>query len=165
VSNLVVDKLLQYLYTGDYTSIPNKDCENLDISASQLHARVFALADKYDVQGLCDLATAKYRSRLESDFDVVELLESIPDVYSTPCEVHALRALVTIYARNGLEKALHDSSYTKIYDQITSQVPTFTKDLLDSYIASPILADCQNCGPTRPMQVLQAKCRKCGRGK
>ncbi|KAL4863269.1 hypothetical protein BDV12DRAFT_206664 [Aspergillus spectabilis] len=100
------------------------------MSALQLHARVFALADKYDVK----------------DFNVVEFLESIPDVYHLTAPQ---------------DQTLRDS----IYDEITREVPTFTKDLLDSYIASPILADCHNCGPTMAMQALQVRCRKCSRGR
>lgn len=154
----IVDKLLQYLYTGDYTSILGKNGENVDISALQLHARVFALADKYDVQGLCELVMAKYYSRLEDDFNAVEFLESIPDVYHlTPPEIGTQRTLAIHFARKFLEKTLHDTAYKKIYHDITLQVPTFTKYLLDSYIASPILADCVNCGSAKPMQALQAR--------
>jgi hypothetical protein len=152
-SNFIVDKLVQYFYAGDYTSILEKEGGNLDISTLQLHARVFALADKY----YC---------RLKESFNAAEFLKSSPDVYHlTPLKLSTLRTIATCYARNHLEKALHDSSYTEIYDNITSQVPSFTKDLLDSYIASPILADCVNCGFAKPMQVLQARCRKCSRGK
>jgi ribosomal protein L40E len=163
----IITALLQYLYIGDYTSILGKDGEknDLNISTLQLHARVFALADKYAVQGLCDLVMAKYYSRLKDDFNTIEFLESIPDVYhSTPPEIDTLRVLAIHFARKHLEKSLQDRANKRIYDHITSEVPTFTKRLLDSYIASPIEADCVNCGPIKPMQALQVRCRKCGRG-
>jgi hypothetical protein len=166
-STHIVDKLLQYFYTGDYTRLSEEDDSAYShTSALQLHARVFALADKYDVKDLCVLSAEKYSSSLEKDFNVVEFLESIPDVYHlTAPQVQTLRNLVLHFARKNLANALHHSSHSKIYDDITCEVPTFTKDLLDSYIASPILADCQNCGPTMAMQALQIRCQKCSRGR
>jgi hypothetical protein len=163
----IVDKLLQYFYTGDYIEMSEEDdSAHSDMSALQLHARVFALADKYDVKDLCVLSAEKYSSRLEKDFNVVDFLESIPDVYHlTAPQVRTLRDFVLHFARKNLETALHHSSHSKVYDDITSEVPTFTKDLLDSYVASPILADCYNCGPTMAMQALQVRCRKCSRGR
>lgn len=156
---------MQFLYTGDYASISEKDREHVDLSPLKFHARVFALADKYDVKFLCDLAANKYYFRLRDNFDYVEFLDSIPDVYQLTPPQSRMRMLAVRFSRERIEYALRDSSSLETFDKITLQVPPFTKDLLDSYIACPILADCENCGPVRPMQALQARCWKCGRGK
>ncbi|PKX93485.1 uncharacterized protein P174DRAFT_490669, partial [Aspergillus novofumigatus IBT 16806] len=111
------------------------------MSTLQLHARVFALADKHDVKGLCGLSAEKYFSRLEKDFNVVEFLKSILDVHHlTSPPIQTLR-------------------------DITSEVSSLMKDLPESYIACPILADCHHCGPTMAMQALQVRCWKCSRGR
>jgi hypothetical protein len=166
-SEHIVEKLVQYFYVGDYTGLSEEDKNAYpEMSELQLHARVFALADKYDVQSLCDLSAEKYSSRLQDHVDVVEFLHSVPDVYNlTPPPVERLRILFLFSARKRLENALQDSSHSQIYDSITSQVPAFTKDLLKSYITSPVRADCGECGPNSPMLVLQVKCRKCGQQK
>ncbi|PIG69589.1 hypothetical protein AARAC_002700, partial [Aspergillus arachidicola] len=81
-SKLIVKKLLEYFYVGGYTGLSqdnNSACP--EISALQLYTRVFALADKYDIQSLCDLSVEKYSSKLQDHFDVVEFLYSVPDVY------------------------------------------------------------------------------------
>ncbi|KAK6810547.1 hypothetical protein RU639_013718 [Aspergillus parasiticus] len=81
-SKLIVEKALEYFYVGDYTGLSQDDDSACpEMSALQLHARVFALADKYDVQSLCDLSVEKYSSKLQDHFDVVEFLYSVPDVY------------------------------------------------------------------------------------
>ncbi|EED11743.1 conserved hypothetical protein [Talaromyces stipitatus ATCC 10500] len=159
-SSPIVDRFVQFLYTGDYT-ISEKDHEGVDLSPMQYHARVFALADKYDVKTLCDLAANKYYDRLKNDFDYVEFLDSIPDVYQRTLPQSRLRILAVRFSRERIEDALRDNSNLEKYDNIASQVPAFTKDLLDSYITCPILADCEKCGPDQPMRALQARCRKC----
>ncbi|PKX97833.1 uncharacterized protein P174DRAFT_502313 [Aspergillus novofumigatus IBT 16806] len=139
-STHIIDKLLQYFYTGDYTRLSEEDDSAYShMSALQLHARLFAMADKYNMKDLCALSAEKYSSRLEKDFNIIEFLESSPDVYHlTAPQVQTLRNLVLHFARKNLENALHHSLHSKIYDDITCEVPTFTKDLLNSYIASPI---------------------------
>lgn len=93
----VVAKLVQYSYTGEYTTPLPEDQDFLDTTALQLQARIIALSDKYDVKGPGHLAAEKYHSKLDNDFNLVEFLESIPDVYeSTPHE----------FERRGIQRSI-----------------------------------------------------------
>lgn len=67
----VVRKMLDYLYTGDYSELiddsptdilPN--VQPLSISALQLHAQLFAVGDKYCIPELCDAARENIRTEL-----------------------------------------------------------------------------------------------------
>jgi hypothetical protein len=127
--------------------------------------QVFTLADKYIVKDLCKLAVDKYLKRLLSNFNIVEFLESIPDVYLLTAPQITLRDGVVHFSRKNLKKALLDRNNTKTYDKITAEVPTFTKDLLNSYVVAPLLADCTNCGDHKPMRALQVQCKKCNQGR
>lgn len=167
-SKCIVEKMLEFLYTGDYVENSNEP-ENestLPISALELHAQLFALADKYNIRQLCDLAAERYISRLKSSSDPLEYLESIPDVYfSTHPPKSSLREVVLRFARDNLEQLLTKQTIREKYDRIAVEVPSFVKDVLDAFIEAPLLGDCFNCGYRQPMLALQARCRKCRRGK
>lgn len=168
----VVRKMLEYLYTGDYsefnvdspTGAPEKETLS-SMSPLQLHAQLFALGDKYGILELCDAATERYSSRLIGKFDPFEYLDSIPDVYFSPLSHNkGLKKLVVSFSRDNLRFHLRDTSVRAKYDSIAEETPDFVKEILDTYFDAPLLEDCQ-CGRARPMSVLQARCQKCGRGK
>ncbi|KAF4534675.1 Kelch domain-containing protein [Lasiodiplodia theobromae] len=92
---IFVEKMVDFFYTNDYQLDPS-DAENLDDSFSasslQIHARMFALADKYDIGELCTLASSKYSWELMDSNSLVEFFDSIHDVYSlTPPSKRDLR--------------------------------------------------------------------------
>lgn len=172
-SILVVKKLLDYLYTGDYSELINDSPADvqpeeplLSTSPLQIHAQMFALGDKYCIPELCNTALEKYLNIIESDFDPFAYLESIPDVFFSPLRNNTgLKDVAVRVPRDKLKSHLQDASIRAKYDCITAQVPEFTKQLLETFWDAPLLRDCEGCGPRRPMSVLQVRCRKCGRGK
>lgn len=169
----VVKKMLDYLYTGDYSELIDHspmdvqtEEPTLAISPLQLHANLFALGDKYCIPELCVTALGKYSNIIESDFDPFAYLESIPDIFFSPLRNNTgLKDVAVLVPRDNLEFHLRDASVRAKYDLITAQVPEFAKQLLDTFWDAPILRECESCGPKRPMSVLQVRCRKCGRGK
>ncbi|KAL2009614.1 hypothetical protein VTN00DRAFT_5421 [Thermoascus crustaceus] len=115
----MVQKFVDYLYTANYDeSMQTADQECAPpISTLQVHARMFALADKYDVKALQMLSSEEYSNRLESSSTALEFLESIPDVYTlTAPSVKSLRDKVTRFARINLEKYL-DPSAREVYEK------------------------------------------------
>ena len=52
-----------------------------DVSVLQLHAGMFALADKYEILDLLSVAANKYSARCLTSWEPSEFLSSIPDVY------------------------------------------------------------------------------------
>ncbi|KAJ5557176.1 hypothetical protein N7494_001091 [Penicillium frequentans] len=144
-STPVVKKMLEYLYQGDYSLDLNESLsddgslsdESLKtpvsaMSALQLHARLFALSDKYILPELCDAAVAKYRDRIENKFDALEFLDSMPDVYfSLLSHNDKLQSIAVRFAVINLESAIRDSSIRAKYDSIAIQLPQFVKQMLD----------------------------------
>lgn len=95
-SKIIVEKMLDFLYTGDYPvftpSPENKQL--LSTSALQIQARLFALADKYAVSELCDTDADRYMNRP-------------PDVYfSTGDPNRKLSENVLRFSRDNLEYLL-----------------------------------------------------------
>ncbi|PTU19813.1 hypothetical protein P175DRAFT_0524143 [Aspergillus ochraceoroseus IBT 24754] len=161
----MVKNLVDYLYTLDYNEnlrTLNQECPS-PISGLQVHARMFALADKYDIKALQVLSSEKYSNMLESSSIGSEFLGSIPDVYTlTPPSVKALRDKVARFARINLENYLQDPSSREVYKRIAIDVPDFLQDLLDLYIMNPLTGFCYRCNPLSTMQALQTPCHKCG---
>jgi hypothetical protein len=59
------------------------------------HAKIFAMAVKYRVDGLCDLAAAKFKDAATSHWGHVDFVTAIPIVHSsTGEEITQLRAIV-----------------------------------------------------------------------
>ncbi|EJT76900.1 hypothetical protein GGTG_06814 [Gaeumannomyces tritici R3-111a-1] len=189
-SPVMVRRMVEYFYISNYTDCneatldPSK--EKLERSGEEgltalcIHARMFALADIYQVDRLQSLAATKYGKALEKRSNLQDLLDSIPDVCQlTPCSVRALRdkAVVALRVELGQATRLHQftvasptafgdntggaaDSLMAVYDEVATETPEFLKDLLSSYIRIPLLGQCYNCGPKQPQpaESLQMKC-------
>lgn len=159
--------MVSFLYTENYSDrVQSSETKPPSLcSALQLHARVFVLADKYAVNNLLALCVEKYQRRLQSLCDPVEFIESIPEVYALPpTSTRALKEVAARFARINISNYLQEETVQIAYNSITESVPEFVKDLLDLYIAAPLLGNCGNCGQHVPMLALQGRCRRCRRG-
>ena len=187
--------MIEYFYTGDYgkssTSTREQDKEKSACSdeerpsAPRLHAQVFALTEMYQVDTLQGLAVTKYSTALGMTPKIEELLDSIPDIYQlTPASVRGLRDKAVVAFRlflmqtgpprqpgclsgpkpSGDEGEAAVDTLMAAYD-IEAESPEFAKDLLRSYIRSPLLGYC-HCKPEhlQPTEALQMRCLACGKG-
>ncbi|RSL41129.1 hypothetical protein CEP54_015916 [Fusarium duplospermum] len=107
----VVERMVEYMYTGDYSNPDNEsntsegDAEELPVLL--LHTTMTSLADKYDIQGLVALATEKYTEALKNDKDFEKFLDSVPKVYDMPAELsQPLRDAAVDFARREVRKAV-----------------------------------------------------------
>lgn len=175
-----VQRMVDYLYTGNYDKDkhyhedecgeePDNDDESEDAAASlSVHARMFALADMYDLEGLQKLAAAKYGSVMATKASLQDLLASVPDVYQlTPSFVRDLRDRVVTAVRVKLGTKLGDNeeetdSLMEAYDDIADASPEFLKDLLRSYIRVPLLGKCYNCNLKDYVKDWEQHCLVCG---
>lgn len=163
---LGVEKMIEYFYTMDYdTSIACEgDVEIPEITTLQLHAMMFALGDKYDVEGLRSLSAGYYAKALELSTPL-EFLRSTVTVYTgTAQSTRTLRDQALKYAREKLPKAWKVTANRQVYESVAADAPDFIKELLDSYLSVPLIGKCSTCGPHQPMCPLQARCKSCGRG-
>ncbi|KAH7202890.1 uncharacterized protein BKA55DRAFT_587578 [Fusarium redolens] len=143
-SLFIVNKMIDYVNNGDYDVSAVPKIEEQNISALQFHARMFPLADKYAVDILISLSAAKYLDRLRNS-EIVEFLGSIP-----------------AYARINLLQGLGNTPARQIYEGIVGTTPEFIKELLDSYMETPMIGKCWDCGSYRALQGVQSRCLQCG---
>ena len=124
----VVRKMLDYLYTGDYSELIDDSPTDVSpkvplfsISALQLHAQLFALGDKYCIPELCDAAVEKYSKKIVDHFDPFEYLDSIPDVFFSPLSHNGgLKELAVRLSRDNLGFHLRDTSVRAKYDSVAA---------------------------------------------
>ena len=169
ISYLELKKMVQFFYSMSYDNdIPEvieRETESLT-SLLQLHARMFALGDRYDIPGLRDVAVKKYSSRCAGSCEPLEFVESIRDVYErTPSSIRHLRNAACIRMRKNLPKMLDNEAVATAYEKVLTEVPEFTKDLLGIYVTAPLYGDCITCGPNQALEALQVRCNGCGKGR
>ena len=160
--------MVAFFYTLSYDDDIPKETEKETkpyVSPLQLHARMFALGDQYDIQGLKETAVKKYVSRCAVTWIPKEFLESISDIYGrTHASLRQLRDAACVVARKNLPMMLDDKSVATTYENILTEVPDFTKDLLGIYVKAPLYSHCSTCSSNQAMEALQVRCLKCGKG-
>jgi speckle-type POZ protein len=164
----MVRRMVDFFYTGDYTEEPEEEDTGEDeIPVLSVHAAMFALADKYNIEGLTVLSAKKYSENLTKNPDIFNFLLSIPEVYnSTPTSSRGLRDRALAFAREKLPEALTSSDAKEGFDEVTAETPEFINELLYSFIHSPLMGYCIHCGSDKPVPVepLQCRCKQCGKG-
>ncbi|KAI8711510.1 BTB domain-containing protein [Fusarium sp. LHS14.1] len=169
----VVERMVEYMYTGDYSS-PDEDStseENVNhVPVLSVHTTMASIADKYDIQGLVALATEKYANTLENDPDFEKFLDSVADIYCIPAEIsQPLRDAAVEFARSAARTAVDSWKGWDKLQEVLSDCPEFSKEFLCSVIQRPVMPilghcdHCQNWGTKGPVEVLQCRCTNCGK--
>jgi hypothetical protein len=161
---MLLEKLVQFFYSLDYSDVVPVDT---GISPLQLHAKMFGLADEYDIPGLLHVAASKYSARCVDSWEPLEFLTSIPNVYdATPANVSLLRHTACMAIRKKLiSDMLGEKAVAERYKQTVSENPEFATDLLQTYIESPLYLHCSNCDSHQPIEVVRgwaSRCKSCG---
>jgi hypothetical protein len=153
VPHLFLEKLVQFFHNMDYDDGIPLDA---DVSVLQLHARIFALADKYEILDLDSVAANKYSARCLTSWEPSEFLSSILDVYDgTPTSIFPLRRYACTVIRRNLLAMLNDKTISNYYDHAVTEHPDFAKDLLQSYVVDPVFKRCYVCSSHQRMEILQ----------
>lgn len=162
VSHVELGKLVTFFYQMDYSDdIP----DGTELSSLQLHVRIFALADQYDIPNLATVAAKKYTSECNGSWIPTDSLASILDIYeTTPACIRKLRDLACLFARKHLPQMLNDESTASLYRETLSNSPDFANDLLASYVNNTLYGHCATCQSSQPMEALQTRCKRCGKG-
>jgi speckle-type POZ protein len=160
--HFVLKQMINFFYNMDYDDdLPDE----ADMSPLQLHARMFALADQYDIPGLSTIALEKYSSRCAVSWVPMEFLASIQDVYeTTPICIRQLRDTACMAIRKHLPKMLDDTDVAEMYEKILVENPGFVRDLLRSYVCNPLYGRCSLCCSNQPMEAHKVSCKKCRMG-
>lgn len=166
---LELKKMVNFFYSLSYdNNIPEATEQEIPshISPLQLHARMFAIGDRFDIPGLRDVAVKKYSSRCAIPSEPLEFIESICDVYERiPASVRQLRNAACILLRKNLLKMLDDEVFPTVHDKVLIEVPEFTRDMLQLYVKAPLNGDCSTCGSNQAFEALQVRCKRCGKGR
>ncbi|KAJ4176988.1 hypothetical protein NW759_017477, partial [Fusarium solani] len=139
--------MVDFFYTGDYTEESEEEDTGEDTTpVLSVHAAMFALADKYNIDELSVLSEKKYSENLTKNPDVFNFLLSISEVYnSTPTSSRGLRDRALAFAREKLPGFLTLSDTKAEFDKATADTPEFIKDLLYSFIQYPLMGYCPYC--------------------
>lgn len=127
---IMLARLIQTCYTGDYGNakfeniftimvenalflgrmrgFENQDHPQNDCNGCVLHAKMYALSDKYDVSSARALATAKFKARIcAEDIKSDEVLAATKIIYNTtPWNDDGLRKHVVYYAQKNMFQIL-----------------------------------------------------------
>ena len=157
---------MNFFYYGDYCDpIEGDEGKEGPLSAWELHAELYALGDKYQVPGLSRLAMQKHKGRLKRAWDPQKFLRSIARVYNLTLESNrGLRNAALCHARSHIGKFQSDDAMRTQLRGACLDIPEFTADLLQLYLDVPIRGDCFQCGPGQPVEPIQLRCLKCGKG-
>ena len=156
---LMLDKLVQFFYSMDYDDILP---ENADVFLLKLHAKMFALADRFEIPDLLSVVANKYSFRCLTSWEPLEFLSSIQDVYDgRPPSVSSLRRIAYTAIRRNLPAMLDDEIVLGQYDQTVTESPDFAQDLLRSYVMNPVFSRCYTCSSHQGMEILQVRCKQC----
>jgi hypothetical protein len=157
--------MIEFFYTGDYIAVTSIEIEEEPFTILDLHAKVFALADKYDAQSMCERAVNRYKHRLKS-CEAQEFMTSIVTIYrDTFPTIRSLRNVAVQYTQAQLQRmARQQEDVRDALLEIVQAIPEFAKDICEAWIENHIQGSCSNCGPAQAMEILQARCRSCGKG-
>ncbi|KAM0206021.1 hypothetical protein ACHAQD_012543, partial [Fusarium lateritium] len=168
----MVQLMVDYLYTGDYsleTDEKDQVPDTYSDSSLAIHAIMYSIGDKYDIEGLRHLSTKKYCEALQGDLYINDFFSSIPYIYDlTPESSRDLRDPALTFARNVLsgDGPTTLSIVREAFDELVIECPEFVKELLYSALQSPLMGYCPCSGPGNmvPVEVQHCRCRKCGKG-
>ncbi len=173
---LMLEKMLEYLYTGKYSraSAYRKGYTPEDYSAVYVHIEVYSLGEKYNISGLKNLARHYFGYCVWFGWNRFDFSSVIRDVFtSTPESDSGLRNLVLSVAQKNIE-ALRER---KEFDALLKELPEFTLNLFDEELKVNRSAEkrrmssielcetfyCKECIERSPQEVRNfIRCRYCG---
>lgn len=128
---LAVQVVTWFCYFGNY---PHLD-EDGEYGASDglrfsLHARVYALATKYELPKLATLARKHFIHSAKCNWDRFCFTNNIPVIYNSERAPHAhLRALIISILKPRLARMMEDEYYQGRFHEFVEQFPLFAQDI------------------------------------
>lgn len=152
--------MLTFLYTGDYDY---SSLEKPAVMPLMLHAKMYTLADKYQIPTLMRHAEYRYKQVLGCSPGLEDYFLSIPDVYAPPASTGRLRVIAVQHARRVLRESIAQENIREHLQQLMIEVPEYGFEVLMVFVNSPLRGTCVNCDD-QDAEVTQARCRQCGKG-
>ena len=151
--------MAEFLYHGDYKELEHPDSQTTDKDSRDsnpggahhaiLHAAMFAVADKYNIAALGDVAKNKFEEAIKEDvLDTGYFMDVIEYVYSTTPESNrGLRDLIVFQTQTRGGTIMAVPELNSRLEEIISTTPHFAIDLIQKSLqsASPSRTRCSTC--------------------
>ncbi|KAL6876991.1 hypothetical protein J3F83DRAFT_432624 [Trichoderma novae-zelandiae] len=128
-----VQRMVDYLYTGDYQTNASGQAE--DVHEMAVHATMFSLADVYLIDGLLALAETKFREAVKGEKQLGVFLQHVRQVYDLQCDSgQALRDVVVESVRDRVASSSVDADAQRSLESLIQEVPGFARDVARAYL-------------------------------
>ncbi|PGH16007.1 hypothetical protein AJ79_01987 [Helicocarpus griseus UAMH5409] len=132
-------RMLQYIYTGDYSSEKYNLDQNSDDGCFLKHTRVYILADYFDVKGLKALCTHKFSKQAGGIWSNASLIEAISSIYSAPkCATEDMRKEILNVLREHIERLHEEQGFRDLLNRYAEFGADVVDLLLKKYYKKPI---------------------------
>ncbi|TFB02702.1 hypothetical protein CCMA1212_005126, partial [Trichoderma ghanense] len=140
-----VQRMVEYLYTGDYQSKAADQGQTEEANEPVVHVTMFGLADMYLIDGLLTLAETKFRAAVKAEGIASVLLLHVRRVYDLQCDSSkVLREIMVEELRERITNI--NEFYQKMLQDLFAEIPEFAKDIATSFIQRPLTGRCPKCG-------------------
>ncbi|QYS96655.1 SET domain-containing protein [Trichoderma simmonsii] len=132
-----VQRLVDYLYTGDYKTTPSDSSEEQD-KASELiaHGNLLGLAEEYGIPGLLQLSMEKGKAAIRDEPETRALIECIPKVYESVVNPDSMIFNLMIESiRERIGRTPLDLNARYILNSAMQEAPDFARGLAMSFAA------------------------------
>ncbi|KAG6284896.1 hypothetical protein E4U09_007584 [Claviceps aff. purpurea] len=149
-SHVLVRRMLDYIYTGDYDDFDSRtlvqkdhlsplDALKLEMDRHlPLHVKMMELGDTYLIEGLNQLTSEKCTKYFTSLTTSKYISAIVPEVYALVCgPAHVIRECVIQDMREKLLQRPWAADINRLWGKLIRDVPEFTRDLLKSYMDRP----------------------------
>ncbi|KAM3442117.1 hypothetical protein MY4824_001129 [Beauveria thailandica] len=150
----IVLGMIEFMYTGSYEA-PDEELTVLREGNPKVlfHAGMVALADKYLISSLRELALKKYKDCVESETDFRSLLESVSRVYAIQGDWSAdLGRILVDRLDSRLVYHIDEDGMEDLLREMSETSPQFGIDLAISLLLKAPTAQCSMCKETCHME-------------
>lgn len=143
-----VSEMVNFMYTGSYDAPAEDPTAAGNANSSVLfHARMAALAEKYLIPSLQNLALSSFKISVDSCKDWAGLLRAIPEVYDTGAEESSqVREILVSRFQSDFLPHFREVGMEDLLVEVSKASPQFSTDLLRALLRSTIMVTCRDCG-------------------
>ncbi|KAL7906130.1 hypothetical protein GGI35DRAFT_482914 [Trichoderma velutinum] len=135
-----VQRLVDYLYTGDYKTMPLDSSEKQEKTSELIaHGNLMGLADEYSISELQHLSVEKSRVAIRDEPETRALIEYIPKVYKSVINPDSKIFNILIETiRERIGKNSLDVNTRNILNSTMQEVPDFARGLAMSFVKQQV---------------------------
>lgn len=143
-----VSEMVKFMYTGSYEAPAENPTATGNANSSVLfHAKMAALADKYLIPSLQNLALSSFKTSVDSHKDWASLLRAVPGVYDTGAEESSqVREILVSCFQFDFSPHIRKVGMEDLLVEVSKASPQFSTDLLRALLRSTLMGTCRSCG-------------------